>query len=77
MSIPERPKIYHILHLDRLRSVIAEGLLSDALISARSETGTMIGMSSIKQRRLHELTLTSYPDLHVGQCVPFIFARAR
>lgn len=73
MSIPERPKIYHILHLDRLRSVIAEGLLSDALISARSETGTMIGMSSIKQRRLHELTLTSYPDLHVGQCVPFYF----
>jgi hypothetical protein len=27
----------------------------------------------IKQRRLNELTLNSYPDLHVGDCVPFYF----
>jgi hypothetical protein len=35
--------------------------------------GTMIGMTSIKQRRLEELTLSSHPGLHVGECVPFYF----
>lgn len=35
--------------------------------------GTTIGMSSIKQRRLTELTLSTYSDLFVGQCVPFYF----
>ena len=30
-------------------------------------------MDQIKQRRLEKLTLTSYPDLHVGDCVPFYF----
>lgn len=30
-------------------------------------------MSNIKHRRLHELTLASHPELHVGQCVPFYF----
>ncbi|CQI89157.1 Uncharacterised protein [Yersinia rohdei] len=73
MPIPERPKIYHILHQDRLSAVIAEGLLSDEQISARDGAGTMIGMSSIKQRRLNELQLDSHPDLYVGQCVPFYF----
>jgi len=28
-------------------------------------------MNEIKRRRLQELTLASYPDLHVGDCVPF------
>ena len=36
------------------------------------DTGTTIGMSSIKKRRL-KLKLTSHPDLHVGDCVPFYF----
>jgi hypothetical protein len=30
-------------------------------------------MSGIKQRRLNELHLSSHPDLHVGDCVPFYF----
>jgi hypothetical protein len=30
-------------------------------------------MSTIKQRRLTELTLTSHPGLYVGACVPFYF----
>jgi hypothetical protein len=30
-------------------------------------------MNEIKLRRLNELTLTSHPDLYVGQCVPFYF----
>jgi hypothetical protein len=33
----------------------------------------MIGMSSIKARRLSELSLNSHPGLYVGDCVPFYF----
>ena len=33
MPVPDQPKIYHIVHVDRLPSVIAEGnLLCDAEI---------------------------------------------
>jgi len=74
MPIPEQPKIYHIVHVDRLASIIASGsLLSDAQVIAQQVGGTTIGMNAIKQRRLQELVLTSHPDLYVGQCVPFYF----
>jgi hypothetical protein len=67
-------KIYHITHIDRLSSAIAlGGIYSDAEVRARNIGGTTIGMSTIKQRRLEELTLASHPDLHVGDCVPFYF----
>jgi hypothetical protein len=72
--VPTRPKIYHIVHVDRLPSIIANGcLLCDAEIMRRAAPGTTIGMNAIKQRRLHELTLASHPGLHVGDCVPFYF----
>lgn len=71
---PEQPRIYHILHVDRLRSVIQDGhLLCDAKIAQRSGEGTTIGMSRIKERRLESLRLQSHPELHVGECVPFYF----
>ena len=74
MTVPAQPKIYHIVHVDRLQSIIRSGsLLCDAQIVANNTAGTTIGMSNIKQRRLNELSLTSYPDLHVGDCVPFYF----
>jgi hypothetical protein len=74
MPPPANPKIYHILHVDRLPSVIADGFLySDAIISRRDPGGTVIGMGEIKRRRLEDLTLTSHPGLHVGECVPFYF----
>ncbi len=74
MPVPERPKIYHIVHIDRLQSIITDGYLwCDAEVIQRAPPGTTIGMNSIKRRRLRELTLTSYPDLHVGDCVPFYF----
>lgn len=72
MPPPPNPKIYHILHADRLPSVIADGFLySDAIIHRRDPGGTVIGMGEIKRRRLEDLTLASHPDLHVGECVPF------
>lgn len=74
MQVPANPKICHIVHLDRLPSIIQDGfLLSDRLISQRTDTGSMIGMSHIKQRRLNQLRLSTHPDLFVGDCVPFYF----
>lgn len=72
--VPPQPKIYHIVHVDRLPSIVADGLLwCDAEIVRRAPPGTTIGMNGIKQRRLTELRLSSHPDLHVGDCVPFYF----
>ena len=74
MTLPARPKLYHIAHVDRLPSIVADACLwCDAEVSRRAPAGTMIGISSIKQRRLSELTLSSHPGLHVGDCVPFYF----
>lgn len=74
MPMPREPKIYHIVHVNRLASIINDGYLwCDAEIVRRSPPGPTIGMNRIKQRRLTELTLTSHPDLHVGDCVPFYF----
>jgi hypothetical protein len=74
MKVPAETKIYHIVHADRVPSIIADGCLwCDAEIARRSPSGTTIGMSSIKQRRLNELTLSSHADLYVGDCVPFYF----
>ena len=73
MSEPENPKIFHIVHFDRLPSIIAAGgLLCDAKIVELGDTGTTIGMSNIKERRLG-LKLTSHSTLNVGDCVPFYF----
>jgi hypothetical protein len=72
-TVPATPKIYHIVHIDKLPSIIADGCLwSDAEISQRSAGGSTIGMAKIKERSLNK-ALTSYPDLHVGECVPFYF----
>jgi hypothetical protein len=74
MAIPAQPKVYHIVHVDRLASIVADGRLwCDAEIARRAPPGTTIGMTGIKQRRLAELTLSSHPELHVGDCVPFYF----
>ena len=73
MLVPVRPKIYHIVHIDRLPSIISDGRLwSDAEMAQRGGPGTTIGINNIKQQRLG-LTLSSHPDLHVGDCVPFYF----
>ena len=72
--VPLHPKIYHIAHVDRLPSIVADGFLwCDSEIVRRAPAGTTIGMSGIKQRRLNELSLSSHHDLHVGDCVPFYF----
>ena len=72
-TIPNPVKIYHIVHIDKLPSILHDGfLLCDAEMQRRQPVGTTIGMNKIKTRRL-EKQLSSYPDLHVGDCVPFYF----
>ena len=73
MLVPTEPKIYHIVHVDRLSSIIADGhLWCDAHITRHGAPGTTIGMNDIKQRRLTN-GLRSHRGLHVGDCVPFYF----
>lgn len=74
MPAPPNPKIYHIVNVDKLASIAADGyLFSDVEMSNRPANGTVIGMNNIKARRMTELTLASHPGLYVGQCVPFYF----
>jgi len=74
MSVPARPQIFHIVHVDKLASIIEAGRLwCDAEVADRDIPGTTIGMQSIKQRRLNERSLASHPGLFVGSCVPFYF----
>jgi uncharacterized membrane protein YidH (DUF202 family) len=71
---PAQPKIYHIVHVDRLPSIIGDGrLLCDSqIIKTRAGHGTTIGMSSIKSRRLG-LPVHCHSGLNVGDFVPFYF----
>ena len=71
---PAQPKIYHIVHVDRLASIVNDGCLwSDSVVVGRGGTGTTIGMEGIKLLWLNERLLASHPDLRVGECVPFYF----
>ena len=73
MVPPAQPKIYHIVHVDRLNSIVADDRLwSDASLQRRARPGTVIGMSEIKERRLTN-PVKSRPGLKVGDCVPFYF----
>jgi hypothetical protein len=70
---PDRPKIYHITHVDNLPAIISRGgLVSDAEIVARGGPAQAIGMSNIKRRRL-ALPVGCHPGDCVGDYVPFYF----
>lgn len=73
MPVPPNPKIYHIVHINRLQSIVADEFLwCDAETIRRQSPGTNIGINSIKQTRLTKL-LQSHSGLFVGDCVPFYF----
>jgi hypothetical protein len=75
MSVPPaQPKIYHITHVDNLPAILAGGgLVSDAEMIRRGGPAAAIGMSSIKKRRVEELTVDCHPGARVGDFVPFYF----
>ncbi|MDQ5938109.1 MAG: hypothetical protein QG574_5472 [Cyanobacteriota bacterium erpe_2018_sw_21hr_WHONDRS-SW48-000092_B_bin.40] len=71
--VSSNPKIYHIVHIDKLEPICNAGFLfSDRIAQQLNLSGTNIGMASIKARRLEKL-LNSRPGLRVGDCVPFYF----
>ncbi len=78
MRRPVNPKIYHIIHADKLPFVLKEGgLWCDAEMIKRPNAGTIIGMGGIKERRL-SLPVICHPEDKVGDYVPFcFFAHAR
>jgi hypothetical protein len=70
---PERPRIYHITHVENLPSILASGgLRSDATMVTRGGPAASIGMGEIKQRRLR-LPVRCHPGDFVGDYVPFYF----
>lgn len=74
MAIPSSPKIYHITHIDNLTSIAnSMGLVSDAKRIRSGLSCSLVGMSSIKQRRLSQITVPCHPGTTVGQYVPFYF----
>jgi hypothetical protein len=72
MPVPVRPKIYHIVHVDNLASIIVDGCLWSDAVMVQRQSGTVIGMGRIKQRRLG-LPVSCHQGLRVGDCVPFYF----
>lgn len=73
-AVPANPKIYHITHLDNLAAIATSGaLISDAERIARNIDCSVVGMSTIKRRRLEEIDVTVCPSTKVGEYVPFYF----
>ena len=69
---PKNPKIFHITHVDNLSKIARGGLLwSDAKRIEKGLECHLVGMSSIKARRLCELSVTCHPATNVGDYVPF------
>jgi ssDNA thymidine ADP-ribosyltransferase, DarT len=72
--IPDRPKIYHITHIDNLPSITKTmELVSDANRIANELSCSLVGMSTIKQRRLEDIEVSCHAGTMVGQYVPFYF----
>lgn len=71
---PDRPKVYHITHVDNLAAIVADGgLVSDAAMIRRGGPPAAIGMAAIKRRRVDELDVACHVGTRVGDYVPFYF----
>lgn len=70
---PDRPKIYHITHVDNLPGIVVDGgLLCDEEMSGRGGPVAMIGLPEIKAARLR-MPVNCHPGDRVGEYVPFNF----
>lgn len=67
-----RPKLYHITPVANLASIVAAGLLSDAVMVGRGGPASMIGMTKLKQRRF-TLAVGCHQGDFVADYVPFYF----
>lgn len=53
MPIPDRPKIYHIVHVDNLSSIVADGCLWPDSVMVNKQGAAVIGNNEIKADRLN------------------------
>jgi hypothetical protein len=73
-DIPEKPKIYHLTHVENLQGIFSSGaVLSDSIRLCQAPAHTNVGISGIKRRRLEELEVSCHPGTKVGEYVPFYF----
>lgn len=71
MTVPAKPKIYHIVHVDNLPSIVADGCLwPDSVMAQRAGGGQVIGNNEIKADRLR-LPVAYHSGTYVGDYVPF------
>ena len=69
---PANPKIFHITHIDNLPKIVEAGCLwSDRRQLAQKVDVNVIGMPTIKRRRLEQIEVACHPLTHVGDYVPF------
>lgn len=76
MSDPYELPLFHMVHIERLESVLHDGhLLSDKQLQDRAgaEGDTGIGYDHIKVRRLSEIHVKCCGNRFVGEFVPFYF----
>ena len=66
--------VYHIVNIDRLRSILSMGYLyADLTLDSMDiQCGTSIAYEHIRQRR-RTIPVEEYPGLTIGGCVPFYF----
>jgi len=72
MPVPAAPKIFHIVHVDNLASIVADGGLWPDVEMAKRQDAAVIGNAEIKADRLH-LPVGCHPGTCVGAYVPFYF----
>jgi hypothetical protein len=73
MLIPSDIKIFHITHIDNLKSIIDDNCIwSDSEMLTYGKEYNNVGISSIKTRRMNML-IDCYKNDFVGDYVPFNF----
>lgn len=70
MPIPDHPKIYHIVHVDNLASIVADGYLWPDAVMVKKQGAAVIGNNEIKADRLR-LPVDCHENTYVGEYVPF------
>jgi hypothetical protein len=72
MPVPAKPRIYHIVHVDNLASIVTDGWLWPDSVMAKRQGTAVIGNNEIKADRLR-LPVGCHAGTHVGDYVPFYF----
>lgn len=70
MPTPDRPRIYHIVHVDNLASIVGDGCLWPDAVMVKRQGAAVIGNNEIKADRL-VLPVQCNPGTCVGDYVPF------